>query len=411
MSLIQSITDLLGLQGWEVVENGVAIEEDCVVIAIARCQGTNYCCGGCGQGFLFAYDHLASRRVRDFPVCGRRCYVEFTPARVACEQCGVHVETLDWVDGHQRCTLRYERYVAALCGILPALDVAELEGLDKNTVYRIDRKWLTLREHLRQDKPVRYLGIDEIAIRKGHRYATVFYDLERREVIGLVRDRTQRRTSSFFRRWGKEQCRQVVAVCMDLWAAYQGSVGKYCKQAAVVFDKFHVYGYLTQAIDEVRREEQRLADQAGRQLIKGSRWLWLRRPDRLRRKEKQTLKEIVALNDHLHKAYLLREDFEGFYACEDKASAQAFMEDWIARCKESGLKPFVKLAKRLKRWLQGILAYFEYHITNAVSEGINNKIKVLKRRSYGFHDVEYFFLKILDATGALPPLATLSHTF
>jgi transposase len=411
MSHLEGITELLGLQGWEVVENGVRIEEEQVVISIARCAGTGYRCAQCGQGFLFAYDHVEPRLVRDFPVSGRRCYLEFTPARVGCERCGVHLEELDWVALHQRCTLRYERYVAALCEILPGLDVAELEGLDKNTVYRIDRKWLAERAELREEKPVRHLGIDEIAIRKGHRYATVFYDLERREVIGIVRDRTQRRTSSFFRRWGKAQCKQVVAVCMDLWAPYQNSVRKYCKQADVVFDKFHVYGYLTQAIDEVRREEQRMADKAGRQLIKGSRWLWLRRPDRLRRKEKQTLEEIVKVNANLEKAYLLREDFEGFYVAEDKGDAQAFMEDWIARCTESALKPFMKLAKRLRRWLPGILAYFDYRITNAVSEGINNKIKVLKRRSYGFHDIQYFFLKILDATGALPPIEALSHTF
>lgn len=178
-----------------------------------------------------------------------------------------------------------------------------------------------------------------------------------------------------------------------------------------MFDKFHVYGYLTQAIDEVRRDEQRTADHAGRQLIKGSRWLWLRRPNRLRRKEKQTLRHLVELNANLQKAYLLREDFEQFYACADAASAQAFLEEWIARCHESGLKPFVKLAKRLRRWLAGILAYFDYRITNAVSEGINNKIKVLKRRSYGFHDIDYFFLKILDATRALPPLEALTHSF
>lgn len=186
MSHVQHITDLLGLQGWEVVENGVRIEEDGVVIAIARCAGAYYQCAKCGQGFLFAYDHMPSRRIRDFPVCGRRCYLEVTPARVACPQCGIHVEDLGWAEAHQPCALRYERYVARLCQILPALDVAELEGLDKNTVYRIDRKWLAAREKLRERKPARYLGIDEIAIRKGHRYATVFYDLERREVIGIT---------------------------------------------------------------------------------------------------------------------------------------------------------------------------------------------------------------------------------
>jgi transposase len=253
MSQGQLINDLLGLQGWEVMEDSVRIEEDGVVFPVVRCEGTAYRCAECGQGFLFAYDHLASRRVRDFPVWGQRCWLEFTPARVACPDCGVHTEGLDWLESRERQTLRYERYVAALCGLMPALDVAVLEGLDKSTVYRIDRKWLARREALRVNKPVRRLGIDEIAIRKGHHYATLFYDLDRREVLGAVRSRTQRAVSRFFRRWGKQACAQVEAVCTDLWSPYHKSVKRYLKQAVIVFDKFHVFGYLSQAIDQVRR--------------------------------------------------------------------------------------------------------------------------------------------------------------
>jgi transposase len=411
MSHRQIITDLLGLQGWEVVDNGIRLEGDSVVVSIRRRPGSGYRCRGCGQMFLFCHDHLETRRVRDFPVWGRRCYLEFTEARVHCPQCGVLVEALDWLDAQQRQTLRYERYVARLCDILPALDVAELDGLDKGTVYRIDRKWLTLREKARTSRPVRYLGIDEIALHKGHRYATVFYDLERREVIGMVKGRKQRQVSGFFRRWGKEACRRVTAVCMDLWSAYLNSVRRYCRNAAVVFDKFHVYSYLSAAVDQVRRDEQNRASEEGKRVIKGTRWLWLKRSDRLRRKDKQTLNEIMSLNQNLQKAYLLKEDFQRFYACTNRLAAEAFLQEWTQRCHESALQPFRKLARRLRRWAEGILAYFHYRITNAISEGINNKIKVLKRRSYGFHDDQYFFLKILNATRALPSMQAFIHNF
>jgi transposase len=411
MSRKNLINGLLGLQGWEVMEEEVVLGEEEVVIPIVRGQGESCCCRECGQAFLWAYDHLASRRVRDFPIWGRRCWLEFAPARVDCPRCGVHVEGLDWIEARERQTLRYERYVAALCELMPALDVASLEGLDKNTVYRIDRKWLGRRAELRQQRPVRYLGIDEIAIRKGHRYATLFYDLERREVIGGVLTREERAVSRFFRRWGKAACQGVEAVCTDLWSAYHNSVRRYLKNAEMVFDKFHVLGYLSSAIDQVRRDEQNLAlKEEGLQLIKGSRWLWLKNRTRLHREQRQTLDEIMAQNKNLHKAYLLKEDFAEFYTCLSREEAQAFLSQWVRRCKQGNLAPFERLARRLTRWKEGILAYFKHHITNAVSEGINNKVKVLKRRSYGFHDFEYFVLKIMAATGALPHLALIPHT-
>jgi transposase len=319
------------------------------------------------------------------------------------------VEALDWIGPHQRQTLRYEKYVVHLCDLLPVLDVAELEGLDKGTVYRLDRQWLERREAARPPIRVRYLGIDEIAIRKGQRYATVFYDLESKEVLALVPTRRQRRVSGFFRRLGKAVCRRIEAVCMDLWKPYLKSVRLHCPKATVVFDKFHVYTYLSQAVDEVRRTEQRKAEEEGKALIKGARWLLLRRT--LKRPQRHALAELLALNVPLQKAHLLKEEFEGFYGAATQEDAQAFLEDWTARCEESALAPFRKLVKRLRKHQEGILAYFTYRLTNAFAEGINNKIKVIKRRSYGFHDLRYFFLKILAVTGALPPADALTHYF
>ena len=265
MSLRRVCTELLGIQGWEIEVDGVAIEEDALVIQIRRRPGCGYRCGRCGEGLLFGYDQQPARRVRDFPWAGRPCYLEVSFARVDCPSCGVVVEGVDWIEPWSRYTVRYERYVASLCDMLPVTDVTEITGLDKNAVYRIDRKWLERRNELREQKPVKYLGIDEIALKKGHRYATVFYDLQRREVIGLVRSRRERAVGGFFRRWGKQACRGVVAACMDLWSPYRNSVRRHCKNADVVFDKFHVYRYFNDAIDEVRRQEQaRVSDSDGK---------------------------------------------------------------------------------------------------------------------------------------------------
>lgn len=404
-------TVILGLQGWEIMDQGMVVDQETedLTIHIVATMGTGYRCSRCGAGMLFAYDHMETRHIRDFPWAGRRCDLELTLARVDCPTCGVAVEGLSWLEPSARHTLRYEKYVARLCSLMPATDVAEMEGLDKSTVYRIDKKWLERREELRPSHPVERMGIDEIAIRKGQRYATVFYDLDRREVIGMVLTRKQRAVSRFFRRWGKDMCRGVKAVCMDLWAPFLNSVRRHLKNADVVFDKFHVYHYLSDAIEAVRRNEQQLADEKMGGLIKGTRWLWLKAGGSLKRKEKCTLAEIMKVNRRLHRAYVLKEDFEAFYACDTTEEATTFLKDWTRRCRQSNLTPFIDLAKRLNRWADGILMYFTHRITNGISEGINNLIKVIKRRAYGFHDFNYFCLKILDATGALPPLANLNH--
>jgi len=196
---------------------------------------------------------------------------------------------------------------------------------------------------------------------------------------------------------------------MDLWAPYLNSVRRYLKNAEVVFDKFHVYRYLSDAIEEVRRHEQSIADAQTGERIKGARWLWLKAWRRLRGKKRYTLEAVMKLNRRLQRAYLLKEDFEAFYACADAPEGRQFLKAWLRRCERSGLEPFRKLARRIRRWAEGILAYFTHRLPNSIAEGINNKIKVLKRRSYGFHDEGHFFLKILHTTGALPPLELVGH--
>lgn len=396
------IARLHGIQGWIMTDIEVNDQTGDVILKMTRESRSLYKCSGCGELYLFCYDHHPVRMVEDLPAWGRKTFIKLQQGRVLCDQCGgIMPEKIDWLEPYQHQTARYQRYLATLCDFMPVADVAELSGLSKDTLYRIDKHYLQERkENFTEEKAVKFLGIDEIAVKKGHKYATVFYDLERGEVIGLVKGRKQRSVSGFFRRWGKDNCKGVVAVCTDLWAPYHNSVKIHLKRAVLVFDKFHVFNYLSDAIDEVRREEQLQAEENGKQLLKGCRWIILKKD--LSRKQKQKLKEVLEQNENIAKAMLLKEAFSAFYEADTAEEAEAVLEEWTEQCKESELAPFKKLAKRLNRWKDGILAYFEHKITNGMSEGINNKIKVIKRRSYGFRDMDYFFLKILRATGFIP---------
>lgn len=393
------------MQVWN-IKNYEINGEGAILFNIERDKTMGYQCSECGETYMFAYDECIERTVRDLPVWGRKSFLRFHEARVNCPKCGIKIEKHDWLEPYQRMTIRYEKYLASQCDFMPVSDVSEIEGVNKDTLYRIDKKWLEWRKELyKDDLPVRYLGIDEVSIRKGFKYATVFYDLERSIVVGMVKGHKQRNVSSFLRRWGKDKCANVEAVCCDLWSAFHNSVRLYLKNASLVFDKFHIFKYLGDAIDGVRRTEQNKAVAEKRDFIKGTRWILLKKD--LNKKQRNTLKELVNLNEPIAKAMILKDDFERFYQSETADEAVEVLAEWCEKCKESGLTHFKKLAKRLKRWKDGILAFFKYKITNGVSEGINNKIKVIKRKSYGFHDIDYFFNKILQATGKIPKMIEL----
>lgn len=162
---------------------------------------------------------------------------------------------------------------------------------------------------------------------------------------------------------------------------------------------------MSDAIEQVRRDEQNKLEEEERKTLKGFRWILLK--TELKTKDKKKLEELMKINESIHKAMILKEEFRRFYEAKNQETAEKILLDWIDECNESGLKPFIKLAKRLNRWKHGLLEYFKQKISNGISEGLNNKIKVIKRKSYGFQDMEYFFLKILMATGFLPYMRKL----
>ncbi len=157
---------------------------------------------------------------------------------------------------------------------MTAKEAGEFEMIDRDAVYRIERRWLDRAESGWTPEPVSKLGVDEIAVRKGRNYATVFYDLTKKEVVGMVEGRKAADCSKFLKGWDKERRDKVEAVCMDMWEGYHKSVSKLCTRASIVFDKFHISKYFHNALDKVRRHEQAFASNEDGKMPKGTRWLW-----------------------------------------------------------------------------------------------------------------------------------------
>jgi transposase len=278
--------------------------------------------------------------------------------------------------------------------------VAQFYGLDWKTVKDIDRRHLERQLGPIDLADVEVIGMDEFAIQKGHRYATVIVEPRRKRVLWIGRGRARQDIRPFFELLGDQGRAGLRAVVMDMNAAYAEEVRAQCPGAKIVYDLFHVVAkYGREVIDRVRVDEaNRLRDdKPARRLVKGSRWLLLRNRQNVAEADQVRLTELLAANRSLFTVYILKDDLKELWAYRDPEQAQRFWDQWYRRATRSRIAPLVRFAKNLKNYLPGILAHSRWPLGTNLIEGINNRIKVIKRMAYGFRDDAYFFLKIRAA--------------
>jgi transposase len=357
-------------------------------------------CSGCGQMVTAIHD-TTERWVRDLPILEADTWLLVHRVRVRCPACGPHIEHLAWLDAYARFTRRLAESVARLASVLPIKQVAEYYDLHWGTVKRLDK------EHLKQTlgpvdlTGVREIAMDEFAIQKGHRYATVVVEPHTKRVLWVGRGRGREDVRPFFELMGAQGRSQLQAVAMDMNGAYEEEVKAQCPQAQIVYDLFHVVAkYGREVVDRVRVDEaNRLRnDKPARKVVKGARWLLLRNPDNLRDQDEQTrLSELLAANRKLATVYVLKEDLKELWEYRHEGYARRFWAGWYKRAIRSRVEPLKKFARNLKERISGVLAHCRWPLHTSLLEGINNRIKVIKRMAYGFRDDDYFFLKIRAA--------------
>lgn len=342
---------------------------------------------------------------------GWRIYVAFERWRVYCPRCrAVFVERLDWLAENPRYTQRFAMHVGALCREMTNKAVAELERLHDSTVRNLDAIYMK-KQVARAGTPApRVIGVDEIAIRKGHDYRIVVSDLDRGRPIWVGgRGRAEEDLDLFFEALGQRKIRRIQLVAMDMWKPFFQSVRKNVPGAWVVYDKFHIMRHLNEALDLVRRSEYHRLTGKDRSYIKGQRYTLLSHRENLTLEGRRALRKLLKVNKRLNTAYLLKESFGQLWDYQTEGWARRFFEHWRDSLKWQRLAPFEKFAGMIERHWDGIASYChpENKCSLGMVEGLNTKIRVLQRRAYGYRDEEYLKLKIVAAF--LPPLSPRSH--
>ncbi|MCD4829826.1 MAG: ISL3 family transposase, partial [Candidatus Cloacimonetes bacterium] len=337
-------------------------------------------CHACGRPAQTV--HSATRKfVRDLSLADFSVMLQIEYRKIWCGHCGgVRVEQLEFVDTHQRVTHRLAAYAAQLCkaGLGVAAVARHLE-LDPKTVKAIDKAALQAEFGRTTYDGLKRLAIDEIAVKKGHNYMTVVLDYDTGRVVWMGEGRQNATIDGFFEAMPTEVREGIEAVAIDMWKPYINAVKRWCPQADIVFDLFHVVKAFNKVIDDIRNEEFRKARGDLRELLKGSKYLFLKNWGNLKRDGRVQLEEILALNARLNTLYWLKDLLAHIWDYYYPGWALKMLAEWCEVARQDGHPALVKFAQKLERHQYGIISHCKHQIHTSKLEGVNNKIKVVKR--------------------------------
>ena len=386
----EALRELYNFEGFSFMD---ICKENSVIIQMKK-KGKTGICPVCNKKRRKVIE-TRIRKIRDENIAKEKCFIVIKTYRIICKGCFRGMEKLDFILPGERFTERFANYICELCEKMTLKDVARMAMIDWRTAKRIDKKKLKeIFKDLRNIKPIR-IGVDEIAHEKGHKYLTIVRDLDA-GVIWVGEKRKKETLDQFFKELGKRKSKNITVAVMDMWDPFIKSV-KENTNAEIVFDKFHIAKKINEAVDKIRKEEFAKADKEERKMMKHKRFLILYRNKNLNKEQEKDLNELMELNKKLYEAYLLKEQALSIFDRRQKNVALERLQIWKENIKKSGIKEFQKLLKTFEHYLYGVENYFKHHVTNGASEGYNNKINIIKRRAYGFKDIEYFKLKILQS--------------
>ena len=356
------------------------------------------------------YDHR-ERVWRDLDLCGDQLFIHAIVPRIDCPRDGVNTVVVPWAEGRSDMTKRFESYAIALLLEMSSAAVARRMGLGWDAVDAIMTRAAKRGLARRAPRIVRFIGIDEKSIKKGHKYFTIVSDLERGEVLWVGSGRKRETIDSYWSSLSAEQLAGIDGVAMDMWTPYFDSTMAHVPGAAqkIVFDKFHITAYLTQAVDLTRRQMMR--DQSlDRTALKGTKYSWLRNISRMTRKDRIGFAQLRHEYHRLGRAWSLKESFARFWDYRSEAWARRFFAWWHAWAVRSQLPALIDVAAMIKRHFDNIITYIKTPITNATAESINSKIQKLKTRANGYRSEARFSAAILFHCGGLDLYPTHSKS-
>lgn len=391
----------------QLLVDSFAFEESSIILSV-RPRWHRPRCGNCGLVGP-GYDRRPQRRWHHLHLGRTPIVLEYAPRRVSCRRCKrVNVEQVPWAEHASKFTRDLEEMVAYLSQVTDRTQVAKLTGIAWQTVGKIVERVVARRLDKGRLDGLKRIGIDEFSYRRRHRYLTVVVDHETGKVVWATKERTADALSAFFDQLGEERCRMLEHATIDMAAPYIKALAEKVPHVQIVFDRFHVQQLASGALDEVRRDLLRelRGTPEGKAVFK-SRFALLKNPWNLKDSEKRRLSDVQRTNTPLYRAYLLKETLARALDYIQPWRAERALKDWLSWASRSRLKPFVRAARTIRKYFDGILAYIDDRLTNGLVEGINNKLRTIARRAYGFHSAESLMSMLFLCCGGIeldPPL-------
>lgn len=336
------------------------------------------------------------REIRDLPISGKRVILrlkvrQFYSPHVDC----YFTERFHFLEPHQYQTVRYQRHVYESCKDSGLQRVVIQEDLCWKTVNSIFKKFAKRELKARAVTPPRALGIDEFALKKGHKdYACVLINLESACVIDVLHYRDKASLIAYFKKKGDAFCQSVEVFSCDMWDGFVAVAKEMFPGATIVIDRFHFFAHMNKALDNVRKHLRRQFKNDD--LLKGIKWLLLKNTDRLTPKQKQDLEKVFERFPQLKTVYDLKNELRVIFESDiDRQEAEKRINQWVEKTKIINNRYTNHFLKTLKNWKDYVLNYFIERVTNGIVEGINNKIKMIKRMAFGFRNFTHFRLRII----------------
>ncbi len=371
-------------------------------------------CSQCGQPSS-CYDRLEERQFEFVPLWGIKVYFRYRMRRVNCADCGVKIESVPWSDGKQTMTKALMQFLANWAKKLSWEETARSFHTSWHKVFHAVRYAVDWGLKHRELDGIESIGIDEIAWKKGHQYLTLVYQIDAHctRLIWVGKDRTVKTLLKFFKFLGKEKTKQLKHICSDMWKAYLKVIKKKAPEAIHILDRFHIVAKINKAIDEVRAGEHRKLEAEGYEpVLKKSRWCLLKRKENLTEHQEAKLKDLLKYNLRSIRAYLLKEDFHGFWEYVSAGWAGKYLDRWCTRVMRSKIEPMKKVAKTIRNHKPLILNWFKAKkaFSSGIVEGLNNKVKVATKKAYGFRTYSCIEIALYHQLGKLPE-PPMTHRF
>ena len=364
-------------------------------------------CSGCGR-VCPGYDTMPELRRFEFvPLGGIMVYFVYRMRRVECPACGIKVERVPWAEGKSSLTTEYKWFLARWARRMSWKEVAVTFRVSWEHVYEAVKHAVSWGLKHRDLDHIKSIGVDEVQWHKGHHYQTVVYQIDeyQKRLLWVGPERTSKTLLRFFRFLGKERTAKLQFICSDMWQGYIKVIRKKAGHAVHILDRFHVMQRIGKAINDVRAAEVKQLKADGYEpILKGARWLLLKRPENLTDKQAIKLDELLQYNLKSIRSHLMKEDFQRFWEYRSPAWAGKFLDEWCTRAMRSKIEPMKKVARSLRKKRELILNWFRAGgtISAGIVEGFNNKLKLITRKSYGFRTQNAYETALYHNLGALP---------